>query len=69
MSDDQNTPEEDFDVSAYDVPAEEDARLIELVGYLVQNIVGHPEEVEVEEFSITSVRSMACAFTKTTSGA
>ncbi len=50
MSDDQNTQDDEFDVSAYDVPAAEDARLIELVGYLVQNIVGHPDEVEVEEF-------------------
>jgi predicted RNA-binding protein YlqC (UPF0109 family) len=30
--------------------SEEDARLIELVGYLVQGIVSHPDEVEVEEF-------------------
>ena len=29
---------------------EDDARLIELVGFLVQGIVSHPEEVEVEEF-------------------
>lgn len=34
----------------YGVPTEEDARLIELVGYLVHGIVAHPEEVEVEEF-------------------
>lgn len=27
-----------------------DSRLIELVGFFVQNIVSHPEEVEVEEF-------------------
>ena len=31
-------------------PGEDDARLIELVGHLVQGIVAHPEEVEVEEF-------------------
>lgn len=31
-------------------PSEDDARLIELVGFLVQGIVAHPEEVEVEEF-------------------
>lgn len=30
--------------------SEDEARLIELVGYLVQGIVTHPEEVEVEEF-------------------
>jgi len=29
---------------------EDDTRLIELVGFLVQGIVTHPEEVEVEEF-------------------
>jgi predicted RNA-binding protein YlqC (UPF0109 family) len=30
--------------------SEDEARLIELVGYLVQGIVAHPEDVEVEEF-------------------
>jgi predicted RNA-binding protein YlqC (UPF0109 family) len=34
----------------YDEPSEDDARLIELVGFLVQGIVAHPDEVEVEEF-------------------
>lgn len=34
----------------FEVPSPDDARLIELVGYLVQGIVLHPEEVEVEEF-------------------
>ena len=34
----------------YDAPSEDDARLIELVGFLVQGVVSHPEEVEVEEF-------------------
>jgi hypothetical protein len=34
----------------YDALSPEEARLIELVGYLVQGIVSHPEEVEVEEF-------------------
>ena len=34
----------------YDEPSEEDARLIELVGFLVQGIVSNPDEVEVEEF-------------------
>lgn len=34
----------------YEIPSEDDARLIELVGFLVQGIVLHPEEVEVEEF-------------------
>ncbi len=49
---------EDFNGSAaspddqldYDAPSEEESRLIELVGFLVQGIVSHPEEVEVEEF-------------------
>ena len=31
-------------------PTEEDERLIELVGFLVQGIVAHPEEVEVDQF-------------------
>jgi predicted RNA-binding protein YlqC (UPF0109 family) len=35
---------------SYDEPSEEDARLIELVGFLVQGIVANPDEVEVEEF-------------------
>ncbi|HEX8834392.1 MAG TPA: KH domain-containing protein [Abditibacteriaceae bacterium] len=35
---------------AYDELSEDDARLIELVGFLVQGIVAHPDEVEVEEF-------------------
>lgn len=34
----------------YDALSPEEERLIELVGYLVQGIVSHPEEVEVEEF-------------------
>ncbi len=34
----------------YDSLSPDEARLIELVGYLVQGIVAHPEEVEVEEF-------------------
>jgi predicted RNA-binding protein YlqC (UPF0109 family) len=34
----------------YGVPSEEDARLIELVGFLVQGIVSNPDDVEVEEF-------------------
>jgi predicted RNA-binding protein YlqC (UPF0109 family) len=34
----------------YDALSPEEARLIELVGFLVQGIVGHPEDVEVEEF-------------------
>jgi len=40
---------DDFSSDAYDVP-EDDARLIELVGFLVQGVVSHPDEVEVEEF-------------------
>ena len=38
------------DSSVADEMSAEDARVIELVGYLVQNIVDHPDEVEVEEF-------------------
>jgi predicted RNA-binding protein YlqC (UPF0109 family) len=34
----------------YEALTPEEERLIELVGYLVQGIVSHPEEVEVEEF-------------------
>jgi predicted RNA-binding protein YlqC (UPF0109 family) len=34
----------------YDALSPEEERLIELVGFLVQGIVAHPEEVEVEEF-------------------
>ena len=45
-------PEADdsFDEIDYDAPSPEEARMIELVGYLVQGLVAHPEEVEVEEF-------------------
>ncbi len=48
-----NPEDADFMAQAmdeYDAPSEEDARLIELVGFLVQGVVSHPEEVEVEEF-------------------
>lgn len=45
VSDDSASQEVD-----YDAMSPEEERLIELVGYLVQGIVGHPEEVEVEEF-------------------
>ncbi len=44
-----DTAPDEFSSDAYDVP-EDDARLIELVGFLVQGVVSHPEEVEVEEF-------------------
>ena len=37
-------------MNGYDEVGEDDERLIELVGYLVQGIVGHPDEVEVEEY-------------------
>ena len=55
LSTGEASPEEDIMAQAmgddlYDEPSEEDARLIELVGFLVQGIVDHPEEVEVEEF-------------------
>lgn len=59
MSDAQlnGVPDESHGVDAaetegidYDELSPEEARLIELVGYLVQGIVSHPEEVEVEEF-------------------
>ena len=35
---------------AYNELSEDEARLIELVGYLVQGIVTNPDDVEVEEF-------------------
>ena len=35
---------------SFDELSEDEARLIELVGYLVQGIVAHPDDVEVEEF-------------------
>jgi len=34
----------------YDEPSEEETRLIQLVGYLVQGVVAYPEDVEVEEY-------------------
>ena len=39
---------DDVDYDAH--PPGDDARLIELVGFLVQGVVAHPDEVEVEEF-------------------
>jgi predicted RNA-binding protein YlqC (UPF0109 family) len=39
---------EEVDYDAH--PPEDDSRLIELVGFLVQGVVAHPDEVEVEEF-------------------
>jgi predicted RNA-binding protein YlqC (UPF0109 family) len=48
MNADETVPEPQE--GAYDGPTEDEARLIELVGYLVQGLVTHPEEVEVEEF-------------------
>lgn len=38
------------DSGEFDAMSPEEERLIELVGFLVQGIVSHPEEVEVEEF-------------------
>jgi predicted RNA-binding protein YlqC (UPF0109 family) len=55
----ENPISQDHDTTPDDIMAqamsgheshEDDARLIELVGHLVQGIVSHPEEVEVEEF-------------------
>ena len=47
-------PTEEAEISMdeidYDAHPGEDARLIELVGFLVQGVVAHPDEVEVEEF-------------------
>jgi predicted RNA-binding protein YlqC (UPF0109 family) len=43
---DQDTIEE----LDYHEPTEEETRLIELVGFLVQGVVAHPEDVEVEEY-------------------
>lgn len=45
--------EQEFEAAldeSFDELSEDEARLIELVGYLVQGIVAHPDEVEVEEF-------------------
>lgn len=39
-----------MDDARYNEPNEDDERLIELVGYLVQGIVAHPDEVEVDQF-------------------
>ena len=36
--------------NAADSVSAEDSRVIELVGFLVQGLVDHPDEVEVEEF-------------------
>jgi predicted RNA-binding protein YlqC (UPF0109 family) len=46
----QNATEADEEEIDYDAPSPEEARMIELVGYLVQGLVAHPEDVEVEEF-------------------
>jgi predicted RNA-binding protein YlqC (UPF0109 family) len=43
----EGTEEIDYDAH---LPEGDDARLIELVGFLVQGVVAHPDEVEVEEF-------------------
>lgn len=40
---------EEIDYDAH-LPEGDDARLIELVGFLVQGVVAHPDDVEVEEF-------------------
>jgi predicted RNA-binding protein YlqC (UPF0109 family) len=41
---------EELEEIDYDAHPGEDTRLIELVGFLVQGVVAHPSEVEVEEF-------------------
>jgi predicted RNA-binding protein YlqC (UPF0109 family) len=41
---------EELEEIDYDAHPGEDARLIELVGFLVQGVVAHPDDVEVEEF-------------------
>jgi predicted RNA-binding protein YlqC (UPF0109 family) len=38
------------DALNYAAPSADEERLIELVGFLVQNVVAHADEVEVEEF-------------------
>ena len=43
-------PTETSDAENQGAANDDEARVIELVGYLVQNIVAHPDEVEVEEF-------------------
>ena len=40
----------DADYAGVEELSEDEARLIELVGYMVQGIVTKPEDVEVEEF-------------------
>lgn len=55
MSEENATSTANGDVNAseeldYDEPSEEETRLIQLVGYLVQGVVAYPEEVEVEEY-------------------
>jgi len=50
MSDEQlngEAPADDLDEVRQ--PSEDEERLIELVGFLVQGLVTHPEEVEVDE--------------------
>jgi len=49
-ADDSASEDTGGELPGEDLPTEEDARLIELMGYLVQGIVSHPDEVEVEEF-------------------
>lgn len=55
MSEENSTADANGNVNAtdeldYDEPSEEETRLIQLVGYLVQGVVAYPEEVEVEEY-------------------
>lgn len=44
------TSSQSDDGASFAPMSDDDTRLIELVGFLVQGIVSHPEEVEVEEF-------------------
>ncbi len=47
----QQLPETDNSMTRDISSSDEESRVIELVGFLVQGIVEHPEDVEVEEFT------------------
>lgn len=44
------TSVEQLPEAANEIASDEESRVISLVGFLVQGIVDHPEDVEVEEF-------------------
>ena len=45
------TSSEQLPATDNSMTSDEESRVIELVGFLVQGIVEHPEDVEVEEFT------------------